>query len=413
LLISEYSKIRSEIGSCFYLANTEQFIENYHLLLNAFQRYYSKTKIAYSYKTNYLPSFCKAVLNNGGFAEVVSSMEAELALRIGVPPEKIFFNGPFKDKIYLQQFLRLGGTVNIDSFEELLQIIEISKNLKSKCSVGLRCNFNIFDGTVSRFGFDAEDNTIRKVLNRILTEPYLDFTGLHCHFASRTQESWKNAAIQMCAFISTLTTKQKKSLKYVSLGGGLHGDMHQDLRNQFSQSIPSFEDYAAVSARAFSMCVEENQLGDVTLIIEPGTALSANALEFITEIQAIKSIRGEVYVTTNGSSFNLGTAKSNVNLPFEIINFSSKDHMVDLENAKVVGYTCIESDILNSSFSGSAAVGDLIVFKEAGSYSIVMKPPFILPNVAIVEIDAFGDQYKILKRPETFMDIFSSYDMQV
>ena len=413
MLAVKYSKIKSEIGSCFYVANIEKFINNYNLLLNSFQRYYSKTSIAYSYKTNYLPSFCKAVLNNGGFAEVVSDMEADLALNVGVPPDKIFFNGPFKDKIYLKKFLRLGGTVNIDCFEEFLQIIEISKSLKSKCSVGVRCNFNIFDGTVSRFGFDSEDNTIRNVLDRILTEPYLNFTGLHCHFASRSQESWRNAANQMCNFISTLTTQQKKSLKYVSLGGGLYGDMHPALGDQLAQSIPTFDDYASISASQFYKCVEKNQLSDVTLIIEPGTALSANALEFVTEIQSVKNVRGEVYVTTNGSSFNIGTAKSTVNLPFEIINFSSKDELIDLKDAKIVGYTCIETDILHSSFSGSVAIGDLLVFKEAGSYSIVMKPPFILPNVAIVELSDNGTVHKVLKRAETFNDIFSTYDLQI
>ena len=54
-------------------------------------------------------------------------MEADLALAIGVPPTKIFFNGPFKDINYIEKFLTLGGTVNIDSAEEFLEIKEISR----------------------------------------------------------------------------------------------------------------------------------------------------------------------------------------------------------------------------------------------------------------------------------------------
>lgn len=405
--------LKEKCGSSFYLANTYKFIENYQSLLGSFRKYYMNTNIAYSYKTNYLPSFCMSVLKNGGFAEVVSTMEAELAMKLGVPASKIFFNGPYKDKYFLEKFFRLGGTVNIDSREELQTIIDLSKDINSKCSIGIRCNFNIIAGDVSRFGFDAEDDSIRDILDLIFTETRLDFNGLHCHFAPRSQESWQNATAKMCDFISSLTARQKKSLKYVSLGGGLYGNMHQDLAAQFAQHIPTFDDYARVSAAEFAHCVYQNQLSDVTLIIEPGTALAANALEFVTEIQAIKSIRGEVLVTTNGSSFNLGTYKSDINLPFEIINISSQDQRRNLKNAKLVGYTCIENDLMHSSFSGSVAIGDLIVFKEAGSYSIVMKPPFILPNVAIVELSDNGTVHKILKRAETFNDIFSTYDLQI
>ena len=408
---SEYAKIKSSVGSCFYLAKIKSFNTSYFALKRAFQKYYSNTNIAYSYKTNYLPSLCKEVFNNGGFAEVVSSMEADLALAIGVPPTKIFFNGPFKDVKYTEKFLTSGGTVNIDSMEEFQAIKEISNQVRIPFSVGLRCNFDIGDGVTSRFGFDAQDKQIYNIINAINADNYLKLTGLHCHFASRALVSWQNAAKQMCNFITNLSRESKNSLKYVSLGGGLYGQMDEDLRVQFKQYIPNFEEYAEASAYEFSQCVQKNDLRDVTLIIEPGTALAANALDFVTEIISIKRVRGEIFVTTNGSSFNLGTAKSDINLPFDIIHCAAERQRVILNKAKVVGYTCIEGDVLHSAFSAEVAVGDLIVFKAAGSYSIVMKPPFILPNVAIIEAGVEGDTFKLLKRPETFKDIFNTYDL--
>ena len=48
-----------------------------------------------------------------------------------------------------------------------------------------------------------------------------------------------------------------------------------------------------------------------------------------------------------------------------------------------------------------------MVFNEVGTYSIVMKPPFIMPQVSIVEIK--NSDYNILKRKETFEDIFNTY----
>ena len=58
------------------------------------------------------------------------------------------------------------------------------------------------------------------------------------------------------------------------------------------------------------------------------------------------------------------------------------------------------------------AVGDFIAFDDVGSYSVVMKPPFILPNVAIVEPLADGLDYKLIKRRETFDDIFHTYTFE-
>ena len=50
-----------------------------------------------------------------------------------------------------------------------------------------------------------------------------------------------------------------------------------------------------------------------------------------------------------------------------------------------------------------------LVFDDVGSYSVVMKPPFILPNVAIIELLPDQDGFEVIKRGETFDDVFSTY----
>ena len=54
------------------------------------------------------------------------------------------------------------------------------------------------------------------------------------------------------------------------------------------------------------------------------------------------------------------------------------------------------------------AVGDYAVFENVGSDSVVLKPPFILPQFAVVDREAQGDEI-IVKRPEFFDDIFHTY----
>ena len=51
--------------------------------------------------------------------------------------------------------------------------------------------------------------------------------------------------------------------------------------------------------------------------------------------------------------------------------------------------------------------GDYLVFGNVGSYSVVLKPPFILPNFAVV--DKAGGVTRQVKRPEDFDDLFATY----
>ena len=89
--------LAEEYGDAFYILDTAQFRTNFAELKKAFSDIYDKFNIAYSYKTNYTPKLCGIVDELGGYAEVVSDMEAEIALRLGVTPSKIIFNGPYKN----------------------------------------------------------------------------------------------------------------------------------------------------------------------------------------------------------------------------------------------------------------------------------------------------------------------------
>ena len=52
-------------------------------------------------------------------------------------------------------------------------------------------------------------------------------------------------------------------------------------------------------------------------------------------------------------------------------------------------------------------MGDFVVIENCGSYSLVMKPPFILPNFAVLDIN--DDKIEVIKRAETFDDLFHTF----
>lgn len=135
------AKLRAEYGDAFYLLDSEQYQTNFLELRDTFRSIYPNFNIAYSYKTNYTPKFCKIVDQLGGYAEVVSEMEMEIALRCGVKHQRIIWNGPVKNPQKLEEFLVAGGTDNIDSLDEL-EIVKgiVERHPNTTIHLGIRCN---------------------------------------------------------------------------------------------------------------------------------------------------------------------------------------------------------------------------------------------------------------------------------
>ena len=399
-------KIKQKVGPSFYIADLEQFRKNYYKLLNTYRKYYHNAYIAYSYKTNYLPAFCKIIKEEGGFAEVVSGMEMQLAIKIGNNYNQIFFNGPVKEMEYVEKLLINGGIVNIDSLEELNRIVTIAKKNENKVlKIGMRLNFDVKDGVISRFGFDPDEPSFKEGLQLIDSINNINLVSLHCHFATRYLETWENRTKGMLNIIDKIFKNRINSIEFISLGGGLYGEMPDDMKKQFKRYIPSFEDYAKVSAKVINEYFK-NKFNKPVLIIEPGTALAANSMKYVTNVVSIKKVQGRYIATLFGSTYNINpkSDRSKIKVPIEIYSNKEQNYY---ENIDFAGYTCIESDYLYKGFKGKIAVGDFVVFNEVGTYSIVMKPPFIMPQVSIVEIKE--NNFHLLKRKETFEDIFHTY----
>lgn len=399
-------------GDSFYILDSNNFIESFNDLTSKFKLYYPKSRIAYSYKTNYIPRLCSIVNELEGYAETVSDMEVNVALAVGVHPEKIFLNGPYKNHQSIEDLLLKGGVVNIDSKADLSIICSIaSSRPKHILRIGIRCNFDINDGVISRFGFDVSNGDFDRALTEILDYSNIELVGLHCHFASRKLQSWINASKGMLKVIKAVEERNIGSIKYISLGGGLYGKMSLKLQKQLGINPPSFSEYAEAAAKPFANYFKDYDRDNTPeLIIEPGTALAANALKFVARVVNIKQVGEKFIATLSGSSFNTNPTSGNVNLPITIFHTDEIRKIEYYEDLDMAGYTCIETDYLYRNYSGSLSVGDFIVFDSAGSYSIVMKPPFIMPNVPILEINE-NQTVSVLKRQETFEDVFITYKM--
>ena len=205
----EIKKIEAIAGSPFYLFNEGTFVDNFDNIAKAFGSRYEKFIIGYSFKTNYIPYMCGIIKKKGGFAEVVSRMEYDLALKIGFDPKNIIFNGPMKHYEDIELALDNQSIVNLDCFPEIEHVNKYaSANPDKDIEVGIRVNMNLSDdsGTshvhgdikVGRFGFSTEESQMARLLDSLPDN--VKVISLHGHTTSIDRSTWcyKKIAQTLC-----------------------------------------------------------------------------------------------------------------------------------------------------------------------------------------------------------------------
>lgn len=391
-------------GTPFYIFDEEGFKENYSNLEGLFQSVYPGYIVSYSYKTNYTPYVCNLVKELGGYAEVVSDMEYELAKRLGYPNEKIVYNGPSKgDKMF--EHLEHQGILNIDSLDEAKRIVDycrINRHRDYKC--GIRINLDLSDSFISRFGLQEDSEDLLNTIELIKETPNLKIVGLHCHISRcRTKEAWAKRAETMIR----LADKYLSDIpEYISLGSGMYADMPEFLKDQFGgDSVPTYQDYAEAAIRPFADRYGKCDKKPI-LFTEPGTTLIARYINFASRILSIKEVRGRNIANMDGSYHNLGEICGLKKLPVNVIKGgNTQEHYGNLD---IMGYTCLEQDLMYGGFDQPIACGDILVFENVGGYSIVDKPQFIKPQcmMYVKRKDGF---IKTIMREETFDDVFGKF----
>lgn len=402
-IINDISKIKKEYGLPCYVFDEKAFCENYRHLETALRSSYGNYQIAYSYKTNYAPKLCSIVKNMGGYAEVVSDMEYEIAKAVGYSSSKIIYNGPFKGA-KLEEHLLENGILNIDNLEEIDRVVAFANTQKREFKVGVRVNINVGQNFISRFGIDADSDDLQIAVDKLHKCKYTRLVGLHCHIGqSRSLEAWKKRTETMLV----LADKYIEEIpEYLDLGSGMFGDMTTEMLEQFAVVVPTYEEYAQVTSEIVKMhYLDVPEKNKPILFTEPGATVDNRYIDLIAEVDSIKKIKGKAIAVLNCSIHNLGDVCMSVKLPLKIIpNSSDRKEYQDMD---LVGYTCLERDVPYKNFSGVIGKGDYLVFGNIGGYSNVDKPPFILPQCAMIGIGNNGTY--VIKRKETTEDVLSTY----
>lgn len=379
-----------ELNTPCYIIRAGAFEENMARFRAAFaSRWGERLLLGYSVKTNNFPWLLKTAMARGFWAEVVSPDEYAFALRCGCPEEKILFNGPQKQERLLSA-CRAGATVNLDNLEEVDAVCAAFGGGDFAPRLGLRVNFDLealcpgettCRGVPGRFGLCLENGDFARALEK-LQKAGLPLAGLHLHQSSKTRSLNIFGAIAKTA-AEIAETYDLRELDYVDLGGGFFG-------GSFFPGKPSFDEYAQTVCSILKRGFDPEK---TTLVLEPGAAILATAMDYLCSVLNIREVRGQRIVTLDGSLLHINPMMNPHPTPFTMLHPGAEGG----EDQIVAGSTCMELDRFWPRDMHNLAEHDTqFLFHACGAYMSTHNSSFInaAPNIYLER----GGDYTLLRK---------------
>src|SRR3989454_3484712 len=311
-------------------------------------------KFCYASKANSNMAVLRTVHDAGIDIEVNSGGELYKALRVGFRSDQIIFNGTSKTNEELDEAVRAGiYSINVDSIYEIELVEDAVRRARSELNSGLppaRIALRLVPeiGTRSHLGlqtalltskFGISSSEVLDAFRRGLQNPELiHVCGIHIHVGSQTPdvEPFAEAFKSMWNHLMTIHRETGLALEHINLGGGIPVNYLRD-RSQ-ADELPEHErdmlgadlEPAAVLTEALRVAREsardaeaEHLLEGVTILLEPGRSVIADAGVVLTRVRNIKRRpeTDDVWLLTD-AGYNILLSMNNYKWYYHLISAS-------------------------------------------------------------------------------------------
>jgi diaminopimelate decarboxylase len=402
-------KLIKQFGSPLFIVSEARLRDDYRNFLKSFTRREVQTQIAYSVKTNYLPSICAIMRQEGAWAEIVSGMELDLAQSLGFPGRETLFNGPHKTREELEPAIAAGVLIIADNFAELDALEQLAKAQNRKIKIGIRSSFQYGANAWTKFGFNIDNGDAQRALERIAASRHLDLDLLHNHCGTFVlmQDLYAQSIAKLIGLARRCQALGLKPTK-VDVGGGFPSA--NNLKPEFDvpggsrRSGDFWSSYAEVICRPLEKA-KELFGGRPTLVLEPGRAIVDGAVQLACTVLAKKKIPGQGAAIIVDAGVNLVPTAVYYDHGVSAVN-GAKAASADRGLVDVFGPLCMQSDRLRAQAQLPALeVGDHLLVSDVGAYCHTQSMQFIQTRPATVLVGERGPE--VIRRRETWRDVFA------
>lgn len=352
--------------------------------------------ICYAVKANSNIAVLNILARLGAGFDIVSVGELERVLLAGGNPEKIVFSGVAKTKAEMQRALEVGiHCFNVESAAELERLNEVALEINMAAPISLRVNPDVDANThpyistglkENKFGIHIDD--VLAVYERASKLKGIDIVGIDCHIGSQLTKvtPFLDALDRVLETINQLAEKGIL-LEHIDLGGGL-GVCYKD------ETPPDAADYIL-------QVKEKLKNYSLSLIIEPGRSIAANAGILISRVEYLK----------NNDDKHFAIIDAGMN---DMIRPSLYQAWMDIKRIApgagltacydLVGPVCETGDFLGKDRELCLQAGDIVAQFSAGAYGFTMASNYNSRGRA-PEIMVDGDKHYIVRERETIVDL--------
>lgn len=405
-----------QFGTPLFVFSETRIQRNIQRLQEAATTLRHPVRFFYASKANSNMAVLRAVLSSGIDIEVNSGGELFKALRAGFQSHQIIFNGTSKSTAELDEAVRAGiFAINVDSIYEIGLVEEAVLRagnqrptaparitLRLVPEIGTRSHLGLQTALLtSKFGISSSE--VLEAFRRGLQNPDLvHVAGIHIHVGSQTPdvEPFAEAFRSMWEHLVTIHRETGHTLEHINLGGGIPVNYLRD--NSQADQLPEHErdmlganlEPAEVLRAAMQAAREsartanaEHLLEKVTLLLEPGRSVIADAGVVLTTVLNIKQRpeTGDIWLLTD-AGYNLMLSMNNYKWYYHLISASRASDPHDFPY-KVAGPLCDSGDVYFDIERGGrlpdyrklptkVRPGEVLALLNSGAYSLAQMFPY-------------------------------------
>jgi len=439
-----------KFGSPLFVFSESRIRANIARLQAAAKEVDRPISFCYASKANSNMAVLKVVRDAGIDVEVNSGGELYKALRVGFKPNQIIFNGTSKTNEELDEAVRAGiYSINVDSIYEIELVEDAVRRARSELNSGLppaRIALRLVPeiGTRSHLGlqtalltskFGISSSEVLDAFRRGLQNPELiHVCGIHIHVGSQTPdvEPFAEAFKSMWNHLMTIHRETGHTLEHINLGGGIPVNYLRD-RSQADQ-LPEHErdmlgadlEPSAVLKEALRVAREsaraakaEHLLDRVTILLEPGRSIIADAGVVLTIVRNIKRRpeTEDIWLLTD-AGYNLLLSMNNYKWYYHLISASRACEPLESEY-KVAGPLCDSGDVYFDIerhgrlpdyrlLPRDVKPGEVLALLNSGAYSLAQMFPYNGRPLPAAVMIREGGKADLIRRKDTYDDLVSN-----
>lgn len=390
------STVAERFGSPTYVYSRAALEANYRAFDEAFASV--PHQVCFAVKANSNLAVLNVLARLGAGFDIVSGGELERVLAAGGDPSKVVFSGLGKQDAEIARALEVGiACFNVESDAEIDRINEVALRTGRTAPISLRVNPDVDANThpyistglkENKFGIDI--NAALAVYQRAALLPSLRIVGIDCHIGSQLTETrpFVDALTRVLDMVDRLAA-QGIVIHHLDIGGGL-GVCYRD------EVPPS----PAMYAEALLPLLKGRNM---TVYMEPGRAIVANAGVLLTRVEFLKPTAHKNFAIIDGAMNDL-IRPSLYGAWMDIVPVTPQPDTVPAQVWDVVGPVCETGDFLGKERELRLQAGDLLAVKGAGAYGFVMSSNYNSRGRA-AEIMVDGDKAYVVRRRETLADL--------